>query len=66
MKRIKNLIHDIRKSLHTVLDLDSYRQLCLELSMMENLIDLQKKRSYKEGVLDCKKLIEDRLETLTA
>ena len=65
MKRITKLIKQIRKSLHNVLDLDSYRELCLELSLLENLIDSEKKRSYKDGVLDCKRLVESRLEILS-
>ena len=65
MKRIKELIKKIRKSLHNVLDLDSYRELCLELSMLENLIDSEKKRSYKDGVFDCKRLVENRLQILS-
>ena len=66
MKKIKELIKKIRKSLHGVIDLDSYRTLCLELSMIENLIDQQKRIYHRQGVLDCKKIIEDRLDTLTA
>ena len=66
MKRLTQLINQIRKSLHGVLDLDSYRQLCLELSMLENLIDLQKKKSYKDGVHDAQRLLKNHLDTLTA
>jgi len=60
------LLKKIRTSLHGVLDLDSYRCLCLELSMLENLLEFEKKKSYKKGVLTCKELIEDRLEMMIA
>ena len=66
MKRIMELLNQMKKSLENTLDLDSYRKLCLDLSLLINYIELQKKISYKEGVYDSQKLLNNHLSTLTA
>ena len=64
MTKLDKLLLKLRKEFHEILDLDSYRQFCLELSMIKNLVDKQNKLSYKKGIVDCKRMIEERLETL--
>lgn len=64
MKKINALLKKLRKDFHQILDLDSYRQLCLEFSMLLNMIELEKKNAHRDGILDCKKLICERLEAL--
>ena len=66
MKRIMELLNQMKKSLENTLDLDSYRKLCLDLSLLINYIELQKKIAYKKGVYDSQKLLNNHLSTLTA
>jgi len=65
MKQINELLKKLRTDFHGILSLDSYRELCLELSMLINLIEKEKKKAHMEGLLDCKKMICERLESLT-
>lgn len=64
MDKINKLLKKIRVSFHGILDLDSYRELCLELSMLQNLIEIEKKKAYRKGILDCERTIRERLASL--
>lgn len=64
MEKITKLLKKIRLSFSGVISLDSYRELTLELSMLQNLIEIEKKKAYRKGIHDCKMCLAERLESL--
>lgn len=64
MEKIEKLLKKIRISFNGTLDLDSYRELCLELSMLHSLIKVENKKAYRNGILDCEKILKERLSSL--
>ena len=61
--RVEKIMKQILRSFKDIIDLESYRQLQLELSMFENIIDCKCRESYLNGVRDSIKVLEDRLHT---